>query len=92
MATKGKAHRFENEPPCQEKFQHGTDDWNLATTGLPLDSPHVNTVPGLVGDPTVMSHERDVMYPSYTDQQSPNIFRSVTSANALANRKNAGHK
>jgi hypothetical protein len=88
---RSKMHNFENCPPHQEKFSHGTGDDDLMTTALPLDSPHIS----MNREPSceVLSHERTVMYPSMNDQAGPNKFDSINSAeSALANRKNAGHK
>jgi hypothetical protein len=65
-------HKFENDPPSQERFQHGTDDWNLATLALPLDSPHIS----MNREPSceIVSHQRTVMYPATNDQNSPSKF------------------
>jgi hypothetical protein len=46
---RSKQHAFENNTPHQEKYEHGTDDWNLATTGCPIDSSKINTQPGNAG-------------------------------------------
>ena len=71
---RGKEHPFENIPPHQEKYQHGTSDWDLATTACPLDSKKINTL----DNSRVLAHERTVMYPATRDTDSPNIFRSMT--------------
>ena len=71
----GKAPVYETIPPHQEKYQHGTDDWNLATTGCPLDSNKINTL----DNSQVLAHEKTVMAPAIIDgHSSPNIFRSMT--------------
>lgn len=72
----GKAPIYETVPPHQEKFEHGTDDWNLKTPALPTDSPHISTVPGNAG---VMARDsaRD-SFPMTDSQDSRFMHKSMT--------------
>lgn len=81
MAIKDKAHRrvqhgYEHIPPHQEKFEHGTDDWNLRTPALPTDSPHINTMPGNEGV-LAREHRRDD-FPMTDSDDSRFIHRTST--------------
>jgi hypothetical protein len=72
----GKAPIYERIPPHQEKFEHGTDDWNLKTPALPTGSPHINTQAGNAG---VMEHEhRRDDFPMTDSQDARFIHRSTT--------------
>lgn len=68
-------HPFETNPPAQDKYSRGDDDWNLRTTACPIDSPKVNDQPGNAG---VLGVERKVGFPVYDDLDGPNIFDSHT--------------
>jgi hypothetical protein len=72
----GKAPIHETIPPHQEKFEHGTDDWNLKTPALPTGSPHIHTQPGNAG---VLARENDRNgNPMYDSDNSRFIHPSMT--------------
>ena len=80
MVIKDKAHRqvkhpYESCPPHQQRYQHGTDDWNLETTACETTSKKINTL----DNSSVMSNSSKCQFPVVDlEHDSPNIFRSTT--------------
>lgn len=73
---RAKSHQHENIPPHQEKYQHGSDDWNIATTALPIDNVKVASHPGDSG--VVENQNRRNAFPMSDSEDSRFIHQSTT--------------
>ena len=71
IRNKNERHSFDREPPMQERFVVGDDNWELAETALPLNHEKVNPK---TGDPEALCGKFG--RPVYNDLDSPAILDS----------------